>query len=71
MVQAWAPYCKVKVFIAQACLSLCDFLDCSPLGSYVHGVFQARIQERVAISIFNIEKLRLKQGKPLGHSCVT
>ena len=29
---------------------LCDFMDCSPSGSSVHGVFQARILEWFAIS---------------------
>ena len=29
---------------------LCDFMDCSPPGSSVHGILQARILERVAIS---------------------
>ena len=31
-------------------LSLCDPMDCSPPGSSVHGIFQARILEWVAIS---------------------
>ena len=30
---------------AQSCLSLCDPLDCSPQGSSVHGILQARILE--------------------------
>ena len=29
---------------------LCDPMDCSVPGSYVHGIFQARILEWVAIS---------------------
>ena len=36
--------------IAQSCLTLCDPMDCSPPGSSVHGILQARIQEWVAIS---------------------
>ena len=28
---------------AQLCLILCNLLDCSPPGSSVHGIFQARI----------------------------
>ena len=35
---------------AQSCLSLCDPLDCSLPGSSLHGIFQARILEWVAIS---------------------
>ena len=34
----------------QSCLTLCDSVDCSPPGSYVHGILQARILEWVAIS---------------------
>ena len=35
---------------AQSCPTLGDLLDCSPPGSFVHGIFQARILELVAIS---------------------
>ena len=34
---------------AQLCPTLCNFTDCSPPGSSVHGVFQARIIEWAAI----------------------
>ena len=41
-------YClKVKVLVAQSCLTLCDSMDCSPPGSSVHGIIQARILERL------------------------
>ena len=30
--------------------ALCDPVDCSPPGSSVHGIFQARILEWVAVS---------------------
>ena len=33
----------------QSCLILCDPMDCSPPGSSVHGIFQARILEWVAL----------------------
>ena len=33
-----------------SCLTLCDPMDCSPPGSSVHGISQARILEWVAIS---------------------
>ena len=36
--------------VAQSCLTLCDPTDCSPPGSSVHGILQARILEQVAIS---------------------
>ena len=35
--------------VAQSCPTLCDPMDCSPLGSSVHGISQARILEWVAI----------------------
>ena len=35
---------------AQSCLTLWDLVDCSPPGSSVHGILQARILEWVAIS---------------------
>ena len=35
---------------AQLCLTLCDSMDCSLSGSFVHGIFHARILEWVAIS---------------------
>ena len=33
----------------QLCPTLCDPMDCSPPGSSVHGILQARILEWVAI----------------------
>ena len=34
------------------CLTLCDHMDCSPPGSSVHGILQARILEWLAISYY-------------------
>ena len=34
----------------QSCLTLCNPMDCSLPGSSVHGIFQARILEWIAIS---------------------
>ena len=36
--------------VAQLCLTLSDPLDCSQPGSSIHGIFQARVLEWVAIS---------------------
>ena len=33
-----------------SCIQLCNPMDCSPPGSSVHGIFQARILGRVVIS---------------------
>ena len=35
---------------AQSCPTLCDPVDCSPLGSSAHGIFQARVLEWGAIA---------------------
>ena len=35
---------------AKSCTTVCDPMDCSPPGSSVHGILQARILEWVAIS---------------------
>ena len=40
---------KVKVLVAQLCLTLCYRMDCSPPGSSVHRILQTRILEWVAI----------------------
>ena len=47
-VYTFLKYVKLKV--TQSCLTLCDPVDCSPPGSSVHGILQARILEWVAIS---------------------
>ena len=36
--------------VAQSCTTLCNPVDCSPPGSSVHGILQARILQWVAIS---------------------
>ena len=33
----------------RSCLTLCDSMDCSSPGSYIHGILQARILEWVAM----------------------
>ena len=38
-----------KAKLPRLCLTLCDPIDGSPLGSSVPGIFQARILEWVAI----------------------
>ena len=36
--------------VAQSCQTLSDPMDCSPPGSSVHGIFQARVLEWGAIA---------------------
>ena len=43
-------YCMKWSEVAQSCPTLCDPMDCSPPGSSIHGIFQARVLEWVAIS---------------------
>ena len=45
------PECSV----AKLSLTLCDPMDCSPPGSSVHGIFQSRILEWVAISFSSLK----------------
>ena len=35
--------------VPQLCMTLCDPMDCSPPGSSVHGILQARVLESVAV----------------------
>ena len=48
----WMKYLLrfLGILCAQSCPTLCIPLDCSPLSSSVHGIFQARVLEQVAIS---------------------
>ena len=42
-----APRCS-SLLVTQSCLNLCNPVDCSPPGSSVHGILQARILDWVA-----------------------
>ena len=44
------PYIEIKNVKSLSRVRLCDSMDCSPPGSSVHGIFQARVLEWVAIS---------------------
>ena len=48
----WCYHC-LYVLVAQSCPTLCDPMDCSPPGSSVHRILQARILEWTAISLSN------------------
>ena len=45
---------KSESEVTQSCLTLSDPMDCSPPGSSVHGIFQARVLEWGAIAFSNI-----------------
>ena len=64
---------KSKTEVAQSCPILHDSMDCSPPGSSVHGIFQARVLEWGAIAfsvgVGEIEpKLEQRQGWTSGAS---
>ena len=42
---------KSESKVPQSCPTLCDPMDCSLTGFSIHGIFQARVLEWVAISI--------------------
>ena len=48
---------KSESEVAQSCLTLSYPMDCSPPGTSVHGIFQARVLKWVAIA-FSQEQLR-------------
>ena len=52
-------YLIFKCLVAQSCMTLCNCMDCNLPGSSVHGIFQTRILEWVAIS-FSRGSSRLK-----------
>ena len=43
---------KSESEVAQSCLTLNDPMDCSPPGSSIHGIFQARVLEWGAIAFY-------------------
>ena len=56
--------------VCSSCLTLFDFMDYSPPGSSVHGIFLARIPEWVSIS-FSRESSQLRDQTPFsGASCI-
>ena len=60
--------------VAQSCPTLSDPMDCSPPGSSVHGIFQARVLEWVAITVLilmlsvSIEQTGMSSGGELNFN---
>ena len=46
--------------VAQSCLTLSDPMDCSLTGSFIHGIFQARVLEWGAIAFSGRKAWSLK-----------
>ena len=57
---------KSESEVAQSCPTLSDPMDCSLQGFFIHGTFQARVLEWVAIA-FSKLKLLLLLLLLLGH----
>ena len=61
MIILWITGATLKIFtfscvlvcvkLLQSCLTLCDPMDYSPLGSSIHGILQARILEYFFIKL--------------------
>ena len=62
----WALISSLLKKVAQSCPTLCDPMDCSLPGSSIHGVFQARILEWVAIS-FSRGSFRPRDWTQVSH----
>ena len=66
-------YTLCYCLIIQSCLSLYDPMDCSPPGSSVYEISQARILEWVAMPSsrspgnFSLSNLSVWKGKKIGH----
>ena len=59
---------KSESEVAQSCPTLSDPMDCSPPGSSIHGIFQAKVLEWDAIAFSEImvrTKSRNKSKEPL------
>ena len=54
---AYLTYMQSESEVAQSCLTFSDPMDCSLPSSSVHGIFQARILEWVAIA-FSVSYIR-------------
>ena len=53
--------------VAQLCLTLGDPMDCSPPGSSVHGIFQARVLEWGAIAFSDLSIVKAIYDKPIAN----
>ena len=49
--------------VAQSCPTLCHPMDCSLPGSSIHGIFQAKVLEWVAIYLKKMGKLYFTEIK--------
>ena len=57
---------KKESEVAQLCPTLWDLMDCNLPGASIHGIFQARVLERVAIS-FSLRSSRIGYWTWVSH----
>ena len=63
---------KSESEVAQSYTTLCDPVDCSPPGSSIHGIFQARVLEWGAIAFSACHEVQPKiQFSSVTQSCPT
>ena len=58
---------KSESEVAQLCPTLSDLMDCSPPGSSVHGIFQARVLEWGAIAFSDLIIVKAIYVKPTAN----
>ena len=62
---------KIESEATQLCLTLSDPMDCSLPGSAVHGIFQARVLEWVAIAFPKKQKQTQTNKLEGTNRCIT
>ena len=67
----FSSYPSLSCMRAQLCPTLCDPMDCSPSGSSVHGIFQARILHWLAISFSRGSSWPRDQTHVSGIFCIS
>ena len=61
----------LKVSVTQSCLTLCDPMDCSSLGSSVHRILQAKcigVKVLPLLSPGDLSNAGVKPGSPKLHT---
>ena len=63
---------KSESEVAESCITLSDPMDCSPPGSSVHGIFQARVLEwgAIAFSVIGYIPIQTKKLKKKITACL-
>ena len=68
--QGTHTYLCPRAELLQSCLTLCNPMDCSPPGSSVHGVLQARVLDLVAMSSSRGSSWPRDQTRVSNFSCL-